>query len=381
MTRHSIPYYVLAVVLTLCAPTTRAQGDILQFVFTSDVHYGVTRPHFRGSDSVPATLVNRAMIAAINRLPQLAIPRDRGVGSGQTIDAIDAIVITGDIANREETGIQPAAASWRQFEADYGHRVTTRDRDHRPTALWLCAGNHDVSNTIGYWKPTEPATDPSSMVAIYNRMMSPSHPRTVANYNYTTDKVHYSKDIGGIHLLFVNLWPDSAEQQWMEQDLKGLRAGTPVLLFTHSNPDVEARFFTNPNGKHTIDSADKFENLLPETFRDGQTVRDSALYEQRGLAAFLKRHPEIRAYFHGHNNFTEFYDWQVPDMGVALPCFRVDSPMKGRFSAKDETLLSFQLISIDTRTKTMTVRECRWNSVPDNPSILKWGDHMTMALH
>jgi len=132
----------------------------------------------RGSDSVPATVVNQAMIAAINRLPHMITPRDSGVNAGRKINDIDALVITGDIANREETGIQCAAASWQQFETDYTHKITTKGKDHRPTALWLCAGNHDVTNAIGYWKPTEPATDASAMAGIYNRMMHPAQPRT-----------------------------------------------------------------------------------------------------------------------------------------------------------------------------------------------------------
>lgn len=94
----------------------------------------------------------------------------------------------------------------------------------------------------------------------------------------------------------------------MEQDLKGVKPATPVLLFTHSMPELEARFFTNPNGQHTINNIDKFENLLPETFRDGKSIKDTAVYEERDLAAFLKRHPEVKAYFHGHNNYNEFYD-------------------------------------------------------------------------
>jgi hypothetical protein len=380
MTRHTIIYTILASAMTLFALTGRAQDSVLQFVLTSDVHYGITRPHFRGSDSVSANVVNQAMIAVFNRLPQMVTPSDNGVGSGKMIKDIDALLITGDIANREETGIQSAAASWQQFQTDYTHKITTKDKDNKPTALWLCAGNHDVTNAIGYLKPTEPAIDASSMAGIYNMMMSPAYPKTAANYNYNTDKIHYSKDIGGIHVLFVNLWPDSAEQQWMEQDLKGLKHGTPVLLFTHSMPELEARFFTNPNGNHTINNTDKFENLLPETFKDGKSIKDAAIYEERGLAAFLKRHPEIKAYFHGHNNYTEFYDWQSPGKDFSIPCFRVDSPMKGRVSNKDETQLSFELISIDTRTKTMTVRECRWNTVPDNPSVFVWGVHKTISL-
>ncbi len=380
MTRCTPARFIVAAVLTLYALKGSAQDGVLQFVLTSDVHYGITRPHFRGADSVPSKVVNRAMIAAINRLPQLVLPRDSGVGAGKPVQDIDALVITGDIANREETGIQSAAASWQQFETDYLHKITTKNKAHQPTPLLLCAGNHDVSNAIGFWRPAEPATDASSLAGIYNRMMVPAQPLTAANYNYATDKIHYSRNIGGIHLLLVNLWPDLEEQQWMEQDLKGLKPGSPVLLFTHSMPEVEARFFTNPNGQHTINSTDKFENLLPEIFRDGQTVKDTALFEQRGLAAFLKQHPEIKAYFHGHNNWNEFYQWQAPGKDVSLPCFRVDSPMKGRTSAKDETRLSFQLISIDTRTKTMTVRECRWNTVPGNPSVLAWGDHLTISL-
>src|SRR5579863_8618893 len=107
MTKYSYAY-ILAFLLSLSALAASAQDDVLQFVFTSDVHYGITRLHFRGSDSVASTAVNQAMIAAINRLPQLGIPRDNGVGSGTTIKDIDAILITGDIANREETGIQSA---------------------------------------------------------------------------------------------------------------------------------------------------------------------------------------------------------------------------------------------------------------------------------
>jgi hypothetical protein len=381
MSKYAITYTILTVILTMSALTGRSQDGVLQFILTSDVHYGITRPHFRGAESVSAVVVNEAMIAVFNQLPKMVIPNDNGVGSGKMINHIDALAITGDIANRQEVGIQSAAASWQQFEADYTHKLTTKGLDHQPTPLWLCAGNHDVTDAIGYLKPTKPITDASSMAGIYNRMMSPAHARTAADYNYTTDKIHYSRDIGGIHIQFVNLWPDSAEQVWMEQDLKGLKANTPVLLFTHSMPELEARFFTNPNGQHTINNTDKFENLLPETFKSGKSIKDTALYEEKGLAAFLKHHPEIKAYFHGHNNWNEFYDWQSPDKDFSIPCFRVDSPMKGRKSAKDETQLSFQLISIDTRTKTMTVRECRWNTVPGNPSIFEWGDHKTMSLN
>ena len=362
------------------AARNAAPDSVLQFVFTSDLHYGITRPHFRGSDSVASTIVNRAMIAAINLLPGTTIPNDEGAGSGQPIGHLDAILITGDIANREEPGIQSAAVSWAQYTADFDHLLRTRDRRRQPTPLLLGPGNHDVTNTVGYWRPLQPATDASSMAGIYNSMMAPAHPRTAATYNYATDRIHFIRDVAGIRLVFVNCWLDSVEQAWMEEQLKLLHPGAPILLFTHSQPDVEARFFTNPNGNHGIDSNDRFENLLPEIYQDGRTIKDSTLIEQRGLVRFLQQHPEIKAWFHGHNNHTEYYRWEGPENNIALPCFRVDSPMKGKYSAKDETLLSFELVTIDTRKRTMTVRECRWNTVPGNPSILKWGKAKTMGL-
>ena len=352
----------------------------MQFVFTSDVHYGITRQHFRGADKVPSTMVNRAMIAAINKLPGLSLPSDGGTGAGVKIKELDAILITGDIANREEKGIQSAAASWRQFEADYDHLLKTTDGHHARTPILLGPGNHDVSNAIGYWKPSKPLRDATSMAGIYNRMMQPAHPLSASTYDYSTDKIHFIRDIGGVDMLFVNCWPDSVEQAWMEGKLAAVRPGTPVLLFTHANPDVEARFFTNPNGEHGIDSADRFENLLPEVFQDGPSVKDSAVIEQRGFVAFLGHHPQIKAYFHGHSNYTQFYDWQGPDGNISLPCFRVDSPMKGALSSKDETQLAFEVITIDMHRRTMTVRECLWNTTPDDPSVLRWGQMRTMGL-
>lgn len=363
-----------------CAAQDAAADSILQFVFTSDVHYGITRAHFRGADNVSSAVVNRAMIASINRLPGSTIPIDEGAGSGQVIGHLDGILITGDIANRQETGIPAAAVSWGQFQADYGHLPGTTDRQHQPTPLLLGPGNHDVSNAIGFWRTMQPATDASSMAGIFNSMMQPAHPRTAATYDYATDKIHFIRYVAGIRLVFLNLWPDSTEQAWMEEQLKLVHPGTPVLLFAHSQPDVEARFFTNPNGNHGINNIDKFENLLPEIYRGGPTLKDSTLFEQRGFVGFLQHHPEIKAYFHGHNNHTEYYRWKGPDRNASLPCFRVDSPMKGKYSASDETRLSFELITIDSRKRTITVRECCWNPVPGDPSVIKWGQTKTMGL-
>jgi len=105
------------------------------------------------------------------------------------------------------------------------------------------------------------------------------------------------------------------------------------------------------------------------------------MIEQKGFVAFLKKHPNIKADFHGHNNWNEYYVYRGPDKDIALNVFRVDSPMKGSISSKDETKLSFQLISIDTGLKKMTVRECLWNSEPINKTApIQWGESITVPL-
>jgi len=55
--------------------------------------------------------------------------------------------------------------------------------------------------------------------------------------------------------------------------------------------------------------------------------------------------------------------------------------MKGEYSAKDETLLSFQLISLDAKNQQLTVRECLWNTQPLNAeSKVVFGKSATISL-
>jgi hypothetical protein len=53
--------------------------------------------------------------------------------------------------------------------------------------------------------------------------------------------------------------------------------------------------------------------------------------------------------------------------------------MKGAISKDDETRLSFQVATIDTVSRSLTVREVLWNAHPDRPS-LTWGAGTTVAL-
>ncbi len=365
-------------IITAIAPA----NNILQFVFTSDQHYGLTKTAFQGATNVDARIVNAALVAKLNSLTTLTFPNDGGIKAGGVIKFMACVISAGDIANREETGIQAATTSWAQFTNDYITGMTLKDSNNQKTPMYVVPGNHDVSNTVGYYKTMAPPTDPTSVIGMFNLMTNPVVPKTTANYNYITDKVHASKNIGGVHFMFLNVWPDSSERVWMANDLQSVAATTPVFLFAHSIPDVEARFFTNPNGAKDINGTDKFENLLPEIFKDGaKTIYDNALIEQRAFADFVKLHPNIKAYFHGHSNYNQYYTWQGPDLNIALPCLRADSPMKGSASAIDETKLSFQVIAVDTLAKSMTVRECLWNATPTNPSApVSWGSSLTFSI-
>ncbi|MDR3652307.1 MAG: metallophosphoesterase [Paludibacter sp.] len=343
--------------------------QIAQLVFTADLHYGLKRA-FRGN-VVNSNGVNEAMVAQMNTLPKAVFPADGGVNAGRTINFIDYVAINGDITNRQESGIQSATASWAQFSADYlNGGITLKNKRNQPAEFLLTCGNHDVANAIGYPKALSPATDNAAMVNIYNLMLKPATPKTATTYNYSTDKPNFSKDMVGVHLMFITMWPDSAARVWMERDLGKVGLTTPVLIFTHDPIGGEPTHFTNPFGNHEM--ATDYENEIEEQFK-------GMLPLQRELAAFLKIHPNIKAYFHGHTNYNEYYTFVGPDGDLNLKVFRVDSPMKGEVSGSDDSQLSFQVLSIDGKSKTLTVRECLWNSAGAASSI-KWGTSSTVSL-
>ena len=358
-----------------------AQKHNLQFIFCSDVHFGLTRANFRNKVNVPSVEVNAAMVERMNALPDAKLPADGGVGSGEKLGGIEGIIITGDICNRQEAEVQSATLSWKQFEEDYLAKLHLLNAKGSKTPLLVTPGNHDISNAIGFHRPMQPLVDKAAMVGIYNLEMKPVTPKTSSDFDFKKDKIHYSVNMGGIHLMFVSAWPDSAERVWMKEDLQKVSKTTPAFIFTHSDPNPEARFFQNPNGDHSVNATDKFENLVEEFFKDGLNVKDNTLIEQRAFIQFLQAHPNIKAYFHGHTNYSEFYDWKGPDSNFSIPCFRADSPMKGRVSAKDETKLSFNVISIDPENRKMTVRECLWNTNPNEPlKKIEWGIVKTISF-
>jgi hypothetical protein len=366
-----------------------------QFVFTSDAHYGIKRAvAFNGYSS--GFQVNGAMIGVMNGLPNVTLPcGDNGVNSCKPVGAIDFVVEGGDIANRSEgaTNKQTAAVSWAQFKTDYIDTLNLPDKSGKRSPLFIIPGNHDVTNAIGYYKApldTPSGLDATSYTQIFNLMMKPT--TTLANSafvgatpsfstaatSYLNDRVMYSKDINGVHYIFITMWPDSVARNWMDSDLAKVSTSTPVILVTHDQPDIETKHLTNPNGSHDINATDKFENMVADMSADKDssgnlTINAPSTTAQRALVAWLKTHKNIVAYFHGNDHINGAYTYTGPDNDISLNVFRVDSPMKGTVSITDPTQLIFKVVSIDSTAKNMTVRDYLWNAK-------KWGASTTVSL-
>lgn len=374
-------------IISACHKKTEevAKEDLspVQFILTSDAHYGITRASFRGATNVDAHVVNAAMIAKMNTLAGVTLPNDGGVNAGQPIGAVDYVLEAGDIANRMETSasVQTAAQSWEQFRIDYLTNLTLKNKKNEKAELFMVPGNHDVSNTIGYYTTMAPLKDASSMAQIYNLMVKPGTLRTAATFSYANDRINYSKEIAGTHFCFIQMWPDSAVRIWLNKDLQNVASTTPVIIVAHDQPAVVSNHFTNPNGDHGINSVDKFDNVLDEHFKDGKSASSAGLIEQRAFAAFLKQHPNVKAYLHGHVHESKYYTWTGPDNDVQLSAVSTDSPMKGLASGPDETKLSFHFCALDPKTGMLTVRECLWNPEPANPAAaIKWGNSVNIKL-
>ena len=257
----------LLLLMSLLAP---ARAELVQFVYTSDQHYGITRKAFRGLDKVSSREVNAAMVQAINTLPGISLPEDGGVRAGQPVQWADAVISTGDIANRmegtDERLIPSATECWALFEKQYINGLSLKDRAGKAAEVLAIPGNHDVTNAVGFYKAMTPAKDNGSLLAMYNRANNTS--LAPEAFDAKRDKVFLNREYGGVRLLFVQMWPDSAARAWLDAQLANVPSGKPVLLFTHDQPDIEAKHLINPNGSGDINAKDKFENLKAQAWQD-----------------------------------------------------------------------------------------------------------------
>lgn len=344
----------------------------IKFIYCSDLHYGIKRT-FRGATADAADVV-KEMIKSFDILANTSLPEDSGVGGGEVFGNPDFIVCTGDISNRMQDGAWTATKSWNQFLSDMVYGFS---KSHDSCPIYLVPGNHDISNAIGHPKKLFPERDDASAVGIYNLNMptfSNSKIDTLNNMNYNNSKVHYSFVKNNLRFAFIGIWPDIKMRQWLDSVLVADPA-TSTIIFTHDPVQADTKHFTNPNYPYDINNKDKFENLIADTCC-ALTVKDIPTANWHKLEEFFKSHPQIKAYFHGDSNYNEFYNWKGTSGSISLPIFRVDSPIKGKYSSKDEKLLSYQVVCIDTGKRAITVRECFWNL--DLTTKIDWGDSKTI---
>ncbi len=355
--------------------TIGASNNIVTVVYTSDQHYGITRSDFRGATDVASTVVNAAMVSQINKLNNTNLPDDGNVGGGKLMN-VSHIIVGGDISNRAESGIAKSVVTLAQFDTDYNSITLKNYKDEKPELL-LIPGNHDVSNAIGQGKILTENIDATTLATIYNRMMNPTTPKTADTYNYATDKINYVRTIGGVQFVFVTMWPDHAQREWIAANTN---SELPIFIFTHDEPDVETKHLIDPSWTSgtPFDFSNKFEYLVDEVASNPTTDVERDEVAQRAFANFVEENQNIKAYFHGNTNFNEFYTYEGPDANIQLPTFRIDSPMKGEVSGNDESKLSFLIISIDKATQKMTVRECLWNSTSNDAAPIAFGESKTI---
>jgi hypothetical protein len=359
-----------------------ARAEKINFIFTSDLHYGITRT-FRGA-TADSQAVNQAMIDKMNALPETELPNNQG-----KVGAIEFLAITGDITNRGEGQAPAAGVSWRKFRDDYlgdgnaadnraGGRLTLRAKDGKGIPVYLQVGNHDVSNAIGY--PGVPV-DATPVVEISNRMRGTSWTvDSAVPLDFPARQVNYSVDRGGVHMMFVNMWPDRKIQAWMEEDLKKAPPGTPAFVFTHVPLDPgETKLFRNPASPTVYTTT--FVGGIPFTVGEGGDYA-SPKAAKAELVEWLARHKQVKAYFFGHDNFCEFSTLtpDAADPQAVVGLFRADSPTKGGPSLSDEKKLSFNLMTIDTDARTLTAREYLWNSTGSAATSGAWGASKTVSL-
>jgi alkaline phosphatase len=374
---------------------TKVTGSLpTTILYTSDAHYGITRTGSAifGSYS-NAVQVNGLMMRTMNNMPNETLPSDTGIKAGELVGPIDFIAMTGDVSNRQESSkkIQSAAASWGQFTTDYITNVSVLDKSGNKAGLYLTPGNHDVSNAIGYPKTLSPATDDTVMFKMYNMFMNPTTSLVAGQYSYASQRIVYSKDIGGVHFVFLSMWPDKTIRPLIDADLaKMSNKSMPVVLFTHDEPNIETKHLTSDLTNYTTtpvtyDWTKSFENLVSDVVVDldsaGKlTTSSPSTTAQKGLADWLANNKNIVAYFHGNNNKFETYTWTGTNNQISLNVFRVDSPMKGGVSGLDatdakgdQTKVSYNVITIDAAAQNLTVREYLWQQK-------KWGTSKTVSL-
>lgn len=146
-------YAITAFALTfLVFRTYGGERECLNFIYCSDLHYGLER-EFRGGE-VPADSVSRDMIGAFRLLEDTPLPEDGGVAAGTVYGKPAFVICTGDIANRMEDGVWPDSSMRGWYEAEtadssgfpvllFTHDPPEAEAKHFTNPSW----KHDINDT------------------------------------------------------------------------------------------------------------------------------------------------------------------------------------------------------------------------------------------
>jgi cytolysin (calcineurin-like family phosphatase) len=218
------------------APGSRPRA--ITFFVASDTHFGVPGIEER----------NRRLIDELNALPGVPYPPE----VGGRVETPRGVLITGDLTDYS------TEEQWRAFESFYG--LTGTDALLRfPVKEAL--GNHDFMGD------------------------SPVVRHIVRRHG----GLAYSFDWDDLHVACLGMYPNAERIRWLEQDLRAVAPGRPVVLFFHYGIDGP--------WSQSWESAE----------------------EREDLARVLAGH-RVAAIFHGHAHQAGSYRWRDYDV------FRPGSP-------------------------------------------------------
>ena len=215
--------------------------------------------------------------------------------------------------DRARAPIQSAAASWAQFQADYIDGLTATTTAGTQGAALHRARATTTSRTRRLLQADEAARRQDGA----GRDLQPD------------DDAAAAEDDGDLRLRAATACstrtrsaacissssrsgPTRSSAPGWRTTSQHVDRSTPVVIFTHDQPEAQAKHFTNPNGapRHQRHRPVREPARRPAGRRP--TIDAPTVVEQRELERFLERHRNITAYFHGNSNWNEFYDWTGP---------------------------------------------------------------------
>ena len=301
MFNHALVKFLCAAILAFAPASARAREA--HFVFTADQHYGMSRPAFRGCTDVSADTVNAAMVEAINSLVDAVFPLDGGVMAGKAVGGAEYVISAGDIASKlTGAGTGPALTAsqcWELFKRQYCGGVALKNSGGRKAEILAIPGNHEISTALGRYPPAFPLPDAGAMVGMFNRAHNAS--LRPEEYDFAAHKVTMARDLAGVRLLLVQLWPDEEARAYIAREIAASPADTPIILVCHFPPGVSAVYRESPERKFGA-VPENTCGTVPADAAGQARIVELSREERRAFAGFIKQHPSIVAYFHGHHH-------------------------------------------------------------------------------